>query len=153
MTRDPRFDRTVAEATGYTPRSLLATPLSDDRGTVGVLEVLDRRDGTFTLRDLDVASNLAREATIVVRRGRLERDATRLLRGALVALGGARPDAPLSEADVDALVSAATADLTDGGDEPIWRLADRLAQLIDGDPDRVGLAADWLDVLLRREGR
>ena len=100
-----------------------------------------------------VASNLAREATIVVRRGRLERDATRLLRGALVALGGARPDAPLSEADVDALVSAATADLTDGGDEPIWRLADRLARLIDGDPDRVGLAADWLDVLLRREGR
>ena len=57
------------------------------------------------------------------------------------------------QADVDALVSAATADLTDGGDEPIWRLADRLAQLIDGDPDRVGLAADWLDVLLRREGR
>ena len=43
--------------------------------------------------------------------------------------------------------------LTDGGDEPIWRLADRLARLIDGDPDRVGLAADWLDVLLRREGR
>ena len=40
---DPRFDRTVAEATGYLPGTLLAVPLADERGIVGVLEVLDRR--------------------------------------------------------------------------------------------------------------
>ena len=32
VAQDPRFDRTVAESTGYVPRSLLATPLVDDAG-------------------------------------------------------------------------------------------------------------------------
>ncbi|HEX8026510.1 MAG TPA: GAF domain-containing protein, partial [Candidatus Limnocylindrales bacterium] len=45
-TVDPRFQREAAERTGYVPRSLLAVPLADDAGTIGVLEVLDRRDGS-----------------------------------------------------------------------------------------------------------
>ncbi len=56
VTADPRFDRSVAEATGYVPRSILAVPLVDDAGSIGVLEVLDRRgDGGFGLRELDLA--------------------------------------------------------------------------------------------------
>ena len=43
VTADPRFDRSIAEATGYVPSSLLAVPLLDERGTVGVLEALDRQ--------------------------------------------------------------------------------------------------------------
>ncbi|MEX1171495.1 MAG: GAF domain-containing protein [Chloroflexota bacterium] len=145
---DPRFDRSVAQATGYVPRSLLATPLVDDQGVVGVLEILDRRDGTFTLRDLDVAATLAREATIVVRRGRLERDAVGLLRRALSALVVA-PDG-LDDAALDALVSAVALRLADDTDDPTWRLADGLARLVATDPDRIELAIDWLDALLRR---
>ena len=80
----PRFDRTVAEATGYVPRTLLATPLTDAQGTLGVLEVLDRRGGTFTMRDLDIAGALAQEAAVIVRAGMMARDATRLLHGALI---------------------------------------------------------------------
>lgn len=151
--RDPRFDRTVAEATGYVPRSLLATPLTDDRGTVGVLEVLDRRDRTFSLRDLDIAAHLAREATVAVRRGRLERDAAELLRAALVAVvRDATPADALDDVAIEALVGAAASRLGDE-DDPTWRLADRLARLIDHDPERIELAVDWLDALLRRDRR
>lgn len=154
---DPRFDRTIAEATGYVPRSLLATPLVDEQGTLGVLEVLDRRDGTFSLRDLDLAATLAAEATIIVRRSQAGRDATQLLRGALVSLAAAdRPTAdgaPAPPVDIEAIVSEIAARLADEAGDPTWRLADQLARLIDSDPDRLELAVDWLDALLRRAER
>jgi signal transduction protein with GAF and PtsI domain len=86
VAQDPRFDRTIAESTGYVPRSLLATPLVDDQGALGVLEILDRRTGTFDLRDLEVAATLARQATVIARHGRADRDATRLLRTSLVTM-------------------------------------------------------------------
>jgi GAF domain-containing protein len=112
VTADPRFDRTVAEVTGYVPESILATPLIDGEGPIGVLEVLDRRGGTFTLRDLDAAGALAREATIVLRSRRAERDAAALLRGALTAFasrdGDGTGDPALDASAVEALVSDAT---------------------------------------------
>jgi GAF domain-containing protein len=153
---DPRFDRTVAEATGYVPGTILATPLTDDTGTVGVLEVLDRRGGSFTLRDLDVAAALAREATAVVRYGRARRDAAALLAAALRSVatttrGGAGE--ALDDAAIDALVSDATADLAHDPDDLSWALADRIARLRDADPDSVALAVEWLDALLRRRTR
>jgi GAF domain-containing protein len=153
---DPRFDRSVADATGYVPGSILATPLTDAEGTVGVLEILDRRGGTFTLRDLEVAGALAREATIVLRTRRSAGDAAGLLRGALVALaagdrdGVGRPG--LDEAAIETLVREATSALSTDPDDPTWRLADQIARLREVDPDSVGLVADWLDALLRRRG-
>lgn len=157
VTADPRFDRTIAEATGYVPRSLLATPLIDDQGTIGVLEVLDRRDGTFSLRDLDLAATLAAEATIIVRRSQVSRDATRLLRGALTALVaadvGSADGAPTRAPDIEEIVSGLAVRLADDADDPTWRLADQLARLLASDPDRIELAIDWLDALLRRTER
>src|SRR4249919_2636885 len=53
---DPRFGRTVAERTAYVPRSIVAVPLVDDHGTIGVLEVLDKRSqASFSLRDIELA--------------------------------------------------------------------------------------------------
>jgi signal transduction protein with GAF and PtsI domain len=150
---DPRFDRTVAEATGYVPRTLLAAPLTDAQGTLGVLEVLDRRDGTFTMHDLDVAGALAGEAAVIVRGGTKARDAAALLYGALASLARSTDPAALDEAAIDALVERATADLAVDDDDPTWRLADRLARLRDVDPDALELAIEWLDALLRRRGR
>lgn len=150
---DPRFDRTVAQATGYLPGTLLATPLVDDDGIVGVLEVLDRRGGTFSLRDLDIAAALAREATIVVRAGRTRRDAGRLLHDAVAAL--VRQDdggAGLDDVAIEAMVGRATADL-EAEDDAVWRLADRIARLREVEPESVDLAVDWLDALLRRSTR
>ena len=151
VSQDPRFDRAIAESTGYVPRSLLATPLIDDEGTVGVLELLDRRSGSFDLRDLELAAAFAREATVIARHGRTGRDAADLLRSALRSVmgGEATPD------EVETLVAATTQTLADDGGDPIWSLADRLARLIATDPERIGLAVDWADALLRadRAGR
>ena len=90
---DPRFDRAAAERTGYVPRSILAVPLLDDSGSIGVLEVLDRHgDQGFGLRDLDLASVFARQAAVAIRASRVERDATELLRLTLARLA-ADPEA------------------------------------------------------------
>jgi signal transduction protein with GAF and PtsI domain len=150
---DPRFDRSVAEATGYVPSTLLAVPLADADGTVGVLEALDRRGGTFTLRDLDAAAALARAATIAVRVGQGRRDAAALLQGAVTTLLDGDRDGPaVDDGSIEESVRRVTADLAARDDDPTWRLADRIARLRDVDPDAVELAIEWLDALLRRAG-
>lgn len=142
---DARFDAAAASRTGYVPRSILAVPLSDDEGTLGVLEVLDRRTGRgFDLRDLDVAVALARPATAALRAGDVERDGASLLRAALADLVG--PEA--SAGDVEAVVTAAAGRLDEGTDGARWQLADRLVRLRDADPDALELAVAWLDALL-----
>jgi hypothetical protein len=42
---DPRFARQVAAGTGYVPYTMVVAPLVRDGKTIGVLSVLDRRDG------------------------------------------------------------------------------------------------------------
>lgn len=149
---DPRFDRSVAEATGYVPRTLLATPLADADGAVGVLEVLDRRGGTFSLRDLDIAGALAGAATAAVRAGRVDRDAGSLLHRSLAGLLATEDAALGTVAVVDDLVERAARSIGPD-DDPTWRLAERIARLRSVDPASIELAIDWLDALLRRAVR
>lgn len=147
---DPRFGRSVAEQTGYVPRSLIAVPLGDDAGTLGVLEVLDRRDGEpFDLRDLDAAAVFARQATVAIRATQLERDGASLLAGAIRAVD---PEGRLSAADAAALASAATVGLDAGGSDT-WAVADAIARIRDADPAQVGLVIEIVDALARRSGR
>lgn len=146
---DPRFDRATAEETGYVPRSILAVPLLDDDGTLGVLEVLDRRgDAGFGLRDLELASVFARQATVAIRAGRVERDVAELLRGTLARLAtdGTSP------ARHDA-VARVVADLDGDGDDRLWALADAVARARHAAPDQVALVVEILDALARRAHR
>jgi GAF domain-containing protein len=150
VTADPRFERTVAEASGYVPSSLLAVPVTDETGTIGVLEALDRRGGTFSLHDLDVAASLAAVAAVTLRRGRLRSDTKALLIDALTRLA-AGPDEPTVDPSViEGVVSRATVGLA-RDDDPTWALADRIARLRDSDPDAIELAVGWLDVLLEHQ--
>jgi GAF domain-containing protein len=145
---DPRFERTIAEASGYVPSSLLAVPVVDGTGTIGVLEALDRRGGSFSLHDLDVAASLAAVAAATLRRGRLRSDAQALLVDALTGLA-AGPDEPtVDPAAIETVVSRATMGIA-RDDDPTWTLADRIVRLLDSDPDAIDLAIGWLDVLLR----
>jgi hypothetical protein len=43
--KDPRFAHQVAAKTGYVPYTMVVTPLIRDGETIGVLSLLDRRDG------------------------------------------------------------------------------------------------------------
>jgi GAF domain-containing protein len=147
---DPRFERGTAERTGYVPKSLLAVPLVDDEGIIGVMEWLDRIDGApFDLADLELATRVAAAATATARATRLEQDAGELLRRALTAVADAagEPD----PATVESLVAEVTAEL--GGGDALWRLADRIGRLRDADPDDVDLAVAWLDALQARTQR
>jgi GAF domain-containing protein len=67
LTNETRFSREAAESTGYVPKSLMAVPLIDEDRALGVLEVLDRREGTaFTLAEMDVLGLFANQASIAL---------------------------------------------------------------------------------------
>ena len=44
---DPRFAAQVAAGTGYVPYTMVVVPLRREGETIGVLSILDRRDGSF----------------------------------------------------------------------------------------------------------
>jgi GAF domain-containing protein len=146
---DPRFGRTFAEQTQYVPRSIVAVPLFDERGTLGVLEVLDKRSqASFSLRDIELAGVFAGQATVAIRASRVERDAATLLRsviGALVA--GEAPDG-----GVEALVTAAIAEVGDP-DDPLWPLVEQIAAIRRAGPEQRELVGALLDVLVRQAER
>jgi GAF domain-containing protein len=148
VARDARFGRAAAEQTGYVPRSVVAVPLLDDEGSIGVLEVLDKRsDSAFDLRDIELASVFARQATVAIRASRLERDAAALLTSALTAI------ASDDTADVEAVVADAVAALAGEDDGALWALADEVARLRAADPTQLDLVRELLAVLVRRAER
>jgi GAF domain-containing protein len=76
---DPRFARDTAEATGYVPNAIVATPLLADDNAIGVLEILDRPlDRSFSTADMDLLTLFAGQAAIgldLLRAGRRARAA------------------------------------------------------------------------------
>ena len=151
VTADPRFDRETAESTGYVPRSILAAPILDDAGTIGVLEVLDGRGETgFGLRDLELASVLARQASVAIGAGRVERDTAELLRQTLIRLA---EDPAADEAAIEAVVGDIATRLDDEAGGRLWALADAVARARHAAPDQVGLVIEILDALARRAER
>ena len=146
---DPRFGRAFAEQTQYVPRSIVAVPLVDERGTIGVLEVLDKRtEATFSIRDVELAGVFARQASVAIRASRVERDVASLVAAALEALAGG--EAPAD--GVDALVAAAVADVG-GPDDPLWPLVEQVAALRRASPEQVELVTAILGVLVRQAER
>lgn len=158
---DARFDRTAAEQSGYVPRQILAVPLHDDDGAIGVLEIIDRRDGSsFGLHDIELAGVFASQATVAIRASRVERDVAELLRATLARLvgtggtdgaeGSAAAD-PLVAAGVEAALAEAVRSLD--ADDGLWALADAVARARHAAPDQVALIVDVLDALARRAPR
>lgn len=141
---DPRFDRAAAERTGYVPRSIAAVPLLGEHGSVGVLQVLDKRDSpTFSLRDMELLAVFAGQAAVAIEAARVQRDSTRLL----VELLGRIGSEDLSEGDAEALATAATSSLDVDEENPFWRLVDRIASLRSLTDREVAMLSDILEVV------
>ena len=138
---DPRFDRRTAEKTGYVPRSIAAVPLTDEQGTHGVLQVLDKKGSpTFDLRDMELLGVFAAQAATAIAVTRAQRELPNLLRAAFAqATNGA-----LSDDQLTALVGAAAADLDQEDETPFWRLADEVARLRRLSPEELSLVSDIL---------
>lgn len=151
VTADPRFDRTTAETTGYVPRAILAVPLLGEAGSIGVLEVLDGGgDDGFALRDLELASVFAQQATVIIGASRVERDTTELLR---LTLAGLASDPATDGVALDAAMRDIATRLDDEDGGRLWALADAVARARTASPDQVSLVVEILDALARRATR
>jgi len=67
VTKDPRFCGDIDDITGFTTKSILCAPLQARGKTIGVIEVLNKRDGSeFDERDLQTLMAVARTATTAI---------------------------------------------------------------------------------------
>lgn len=140
---DPRWDRAAAERTGYVPRSIAAVPLLTGDETVGVLQVLDKHTApTFTMHDMELLAVFASQAGAAIAATRVQRDLPTLLADSLRQV---EPD--LTPAQVDALVSAAAADLDTDEESPFWALVDQVSRLRDLGESELDLVTDILRVV------
>jgi signal transduction histidine kinase/putative methionine-R-sulfoxide reductase with GAF domain len=70
--RDPRFNRNIDIASGYQTRSCLCQPLrNQERRIIGVIQVLNKRHGYFTVEDENLLSAIASQAAISVENSKL----------------------------------------------------------------------------------
>ena len=106
------------------PRTVAAVPLYDDEGTIGVLQVLDKRGSeSFSLRDMELLAVFAAQATAAITATRVQRGTARLMTHILEHVG----DGTLTPDQVDVIVS----DVTRGPGRPC-----RHAVLAPGRPRR-----------------
>lgn len=69
---DERFNQEVDAKTGYRTRNILSCPLTDYNGElVGVLQILNKREGTFDDSDIELAKALSAQAGVALQRARL----------------------------------------------------------------------------------
>jgi phosphoserine phosphatase len=67
--KDSRFNREADQKTGYHTRCLLTVPLVGyDNSLVGVMQVLNKRDGVFEEEDEQIASALAAQCAVAIQR-------------------------------------------------------------------------------------
>lgn len=71
--------RQVDEVTGFRTRSLMAVPIHWQGETIGVLEVLNRREGMFDEHDLNMLEALASQTAALIRHAQLAAERERVL--------------------------------------------------------------------------
>ncbi len=69
--QDPRYFGLIEETTGFATRSLMGAPLIAKDRVIGVLEVLNKRDGEFHEADEDLLTVLCAQAAVAIENARL----------------------------------------------------------------------------------
>jgi GAF domain-containing protein len=133
---DPRFGRAVADQTGFVPDSILAVPLHTPERTIGVLEVLDCRDGQFGPDALALGSVFARQAAIAIEASRVEREFPVLVAHALASY----------DLELSPELERAIATLPAGVADDFWELVDQIAALQQATPQMRAFVRDLLPV-------
>lgn len=140
--RDPRFTKDFSAGTGYVPRTILAIPMRSQYRTTGILEVLDKHQGSFSMRDIELASVFADQAAVAIQIGALALDSQKLIRMMLAADLPAEDDEQLQR-----LISAATQ--AQPGDEKFWEFVDAIVRMRLERPEDRELAIEILDVVVK----
>ncbi len=68
---DPRFYRKISEKTGYPTRSILCVPMIVKGRTIGVIELLNKREGDFTPEDANRLMRMAATIGVALENARL----------------------------------------------------------------------------------
>jgi len=75
VSKDPRYYPVIDIQTNFVTYSILAVPLTFRESRVGVIEVLNKKQGQFDEADIEVMTALATQATITIEIARLYRQA------------------------------------------------------------------------------
>jgi len=143
---DPRFDPGVDKASGYRTRCMLTLPLVDHKDAlVGVMQVLNKRDGVFDAYDEVLATALAAQCAVALQRvkmtgalieGEKMRQALEMAR---VVQMSTLPTAMPAVPSYDVCATFNPADLT-GGDTYDLALLDERLLVVLGDATGHGIA-------------
>jgi HD-GYP domain-containing protein (c-di-GMP phosphodiesterase class II) len=80
--REQRFNRSFDEATGYRTRSILCVPMRDAAGEItGVIEGINKREGTFTSEDEELLLAIGGQAAVAIEKALLYDEISRLFEG------------------------------------------------------------------------
>lgn len=76
VSKDPSFDGSVDEKTGFTTRSILCAPLSVSGEKLGAIELINKRggDGLFDESDLQLLEILASSAALAIHNARMAKE-------------------------------------------------------------------------------
>jgi len=76
---DPRFDRSIGDAIGYIPSSMLCVPLFLGSRVIGVLQLMDKAGGvTFSASDIEILGRFGNLAAHTIDESRLTQDMSHL---------------------------------------------------------------------------
>ncbi len=72
--RSPHFHPQVDDLTGFRTRSILCVPIISQGRVIGVIEVLNKLSGDFTLKDRDLLVSIAASVSIAIENARLYKE-------------------------------------------------------------------------------
>jgi HD-GYP domain-containing protein (c-di-GMP phosphodiesterase class II) len=88
--RSPNFHKIIDDTTGFATRSLICAPLAVHQKILGVIEVLNKQDGTeFGEQDLDAVISVANTAAMAIENTRLHQSILEAYTGTITALAAA----------------------------------------------------------------
>lgn len=120
---DPRAATDIADNVGYRPNSILCVPLFYDEEVIGVLELLDKEDGTsFSAEDIESLGLFANQAAVAIEQSRTHTSMGSLIAEVLRSVGGG--------GELDTLEADASAFASRLAQEPASRSALALARLV-----------------------
>lgn len=84
--RDPRLARRFDDATTFVTRSMVCVPMKRGNQVLGVVQVLNKRHGTFDESDVELTQALASQAAIALENAQLYADLDTLFKEVVTAL-------------------------------------------------------------------
>ncbi len=86
VTKDERFYHEVDRKTGFKTRNLIAYPLIVQKKIIGVIEAINKKDGLFTNKDLEIISLISSSAAVALQNAFLYRELEELFKGTITSL-------------------------------------------------------------------